>query len=104
MLKFLFILYNFIYLFSQLEDVIVRFTDDPDAPEKVKECCPGAPFVIFSVKEGVKIEFVNPIPQNGLFSKIITISDGDSYAQVAQRIAKDTKLIKSKLANILNWI
>lgn len=76
--------------------MIVNFTDDSSAPEKVKECCPGSPFLLFSVKEGVQIEFVNPIPQNGLFSKIITISDGDSHAQVVQRIAKDTKLIKSK--------
>lgn len=82
--------------FFQLEEVMVKFTDDADAPEKVKECCPGTPFVMFSVKEGVKIEFVNPIPQSGLFSKIITISDGDTYVQIAQRIAKDTKLIKSK--------
>ncbi|KAJ8976697.1 hypothetical protein NQ317_005914 [Molorchus minor] len=77
-----------------VEDVIIKYTDDKDATEKMKECCPGAPFVLFSKKSGVNIEFVNPISQNGLFSKRITISDGDDYAKVVQRLVKDEKIIK----------
>nr|XP_023027907.1 leucine--tRNA ligase, cytoplasmic isoform X1 [Leptinotarsa decemlineata] len=87
---------NSVYLANTLdvEEVVVKFTDDEEASEKMKECCPGMPFVLFSTKPGIKLEFVNPVPQNGLLSKIITISDGDSYSKIVQKIAKDSKLIK----------
>lgn len=78
----------------QVEEVIVRFTDEDGASEKMKECCPGVPFVLFSTKPGVKIEFVNPVPLNGLFSRSYLISDGDTYAKVVSRLAKDNKTIK----------
>lgn len=79
-----------------MEEVVIKFTDDKEASEKMKECCPGTPFVLFSTKPGVKVDFTNPILHNGLFSKFVTISDGDSYMKVIQRLAKDIKIIKSK--------
>ncbi|KAJ8952430.1 hypothetical protein NQ318_014522 [Aromia moschata] len=87
---------NSIYLANTLdvEEVVIKYTDDKEATEKMKECCPGAPFVLFSTRSGVKVEFVNPVSYNGLFSKWIIISDGDDYAKVAQRLIKDNKAIK----------
>ncbi|CAH1098943.1 unnamed protein product [Psylliodes chrysocephalus] len=87
---------NSSYLANTLdvEEITIKFTDDPTASEKMKECSPGAPFVLFSTKPGIKLEFINPETQNGLFSKILTISDGDTYSKVVQRLAKDTKAIK----------
>ncbi|XP_050503774.1 leucine--tRNA ligase, cytoplasmic [Diabrotica virgifera virgifera] len=85
-----------------LEEVIIKYTDDPEATEKMKECCPGSPFVLFSTKPGIKLEFINPVPQNGLFSKVLTVSDGDTYEKVVQRLAKDSKAMK-KPESIQLW-
>lgn len=68
----------------------------------MKECCPGAPFVVFSSKPGVKIEFVNPIPSSGLFSLNLPIIDGDSVKDVTQRLSKSVKKIKGDFMKNLN--
>ncbi|XP_045480160.1 leucine--tRNA ligase, cytoplasmic isoform X2 [Harmonia axyridis] len=87
---------NSSYLANTLDvdEIIVKFTDDPSATDKMKECCPGSPFVVFSSKPGVKIEFVNPIPSSGLFSLKLPILDGDSLNDVTQRLSKTVKKIK----------
>ncbi|XP_050299958.1 leucine--tRNA ligase, cytoplasmic [Anthonomus grandis grandis] len=43
---------NSIYLANTLDvdEVFIKFTDDPEATDKMKECCPGSPFVVFSIK------------------------------------------------------
>lgn len=89
---------NSVYLANTLdvEEVFVKYTDDEGATDKMKDCCPGVPFVVFSTKPGVKIEFINPIPHNGLFSQYFTISDGDTAGKVAARLAKDIRGIKSE--------
>lgn len=84
----------------KVEEVVIKFTDDKGATEKMKECCPGTPFVLFSTKPGVKVDFVNPIPHSGLFSKYITISNGDSYSKIIQRLTKDIKIIKSNFFSV----
>ncbi|KAJ8930116.1 hypothetical protein NQ314_017127 [Rhamnusium bicolor] len=75
---------NSVYLANTLDvdEVIIKYTDDEQATEKMKECCPGAPFVLFSTKPGIKIEFVNPLPHNGLFSTTIIISDEPESIQL----------------------
>lgn len=90
---------NSIYLANTLdvEEVFVKYTDEEGATEKMKDCCPGVPFVLFSTKPGVRVEFVNPIPHNGLFSQYFTISDGDVVGKISARLAKDIKGIKSEL-------
>lgn len=89
---------NTTYLANTLdvEEVFIKYTDEEGATDKMKDCCPGVPFVIFSTKPGVKVEFINPIPHNGLFSQYFTISDGDSVGKISARLAKDVKGIKSK--------
>lgn len=63
----------------------------------MKDCCPGLPFVQFSTKPGVKIDFINPVPHNGLFSRSYVISNGGSYGKLVGRLAKDNKAIKGML-------
>ncbi|XP_060530694.1 leucine--tRNA ligase, cytoplasmic [Cylas formicarius] len=91
---------NAIYLANTLdvEDLVVRYTDEDGASEKMKECCPGAPFVVFSTKSGVRVEFVNPIPGSGLFSKYIVVSDDDTYDKIVQKLVRDVKHIKDPSA------
>lgn len=72
----------------------MRFTDEAEATEKMKECCPGQPHVVFSKKAGVKIEFVNPVPHSGLFSRFLVISEGDTHAKIVRRLSKGVKAIK----------
>lgn len=85
--SFLF-MYEFNYF--QVEEVVVSYTND-EMLEKFKDCCPGSPFSQFSVKPGIMLEFVNPIPHNGLLAQFINISDGDTYSTVTHRLAKETK-------------
>ncbi|KAJ8911845.1 hypothetical protein NQ315_003323 [Exocentrus adspersus] len=87
---------NSTYLANTLDvnEVIIKFTDDENASEKMKECCPGSPFVVFLTKPGVKVNFINPVPYNGLFSKYVVISNGETYSTVVQSLCKDIKNIK----------
>jgi leucyl-tRNA synthetase len=87
---------NSVYLANTLnvDEVVVRFTDDEAAEEKMKECCPGAPFVQFATKPGVKVEFLNPVPNSGLFSQTVVVNDGDTYERVVQKLTKDVKRLK----------
>lgn len=48
----------------------------------------------FSNKPGVKIEFVNPVLHNGLFSQTLVVGDGDSQAKIVARLVKDNRFIK----------
>ncbi|XP_018328827.1 leucine--tRNA ligase, cytoplasmic [Agrilus planipennis] len=85
-----------------LEDLLLRYTDEEGAPERTKECCPGQPYIIFDTKPGVKVEFFNPEPGNGLFSFYVKIQEGDSYEKVIGRLAKDVKLLKD-IHNVEIW-
>lgn len=85
----------------QVEEVTVKFTDDADASEKMKECCPGSPFVLFSTKPGVKLELVNPVPGTGLFSRYLVISDGDTHRKIVDKLCKHFKQIKSNIWKLM---
>ncbi|GLV35682.1 Leucyl-tRNA synthetase [Carabus blaptoides fortunei] len=78
-----------------LEEVSVRYSDEPDAAEKMREeCCPGQPYISFFTRPGVNIACVNPEAHTGLFTRIVKISSGDTVTKLCARIAKDTKAIK----------
>lgn len=81
----------------QLEEINVRYSDEPDAAEKMREeCCPGQPYISFFTKPGVNITCVNPEPHSGLFTRVLKISSGDTVTNLSARIVKDTKAIKGE--------
>ena len=89
---------NLEYLKStlDLEQIEIKFTDDPSASENTKETVqPGTPFITYSVKPSVKIILENPIPRSGLFTQYINVSDGDTVSSLKEKLAKnlDLKLI-----------
>jgi len=74
----------------------VQFTDN--APEKIKEdCCPGQPFITFSVDPYVTVEAINPIPHNGLFTEYLKVMQGDDVPKLTARLAKSCRAIKGEL-------
>lgn len=80
---------------------MIKYTDE--APEKTREeCCPGAPYMNFSVKVGIPVFIINPQKYNGLFRMTIKIANTDTVENIISRISKDNKLIKSmQLINII---
>lgn len=79
-----------------VNQVIVKYTDDEGATEKMKECCPGSPFVLFSSKPGVQIEFINPIPMSGLLSINLLVYDGETLEEIGKRLIKNLGNIKGE--------
>ncbi|XP_059482469.1 leucine--tRNA ligase, cytoplasmic isoform X2 [Neocloeon triangulifer] len=76
-----------------LEGIEVHYTDN--APDKIKEdCCPGQPFITFSVDPYVSVEAINPVPQNGLFIEHLKIMQGDTVGKLAARLSKLCRGIK----------
>nr|CAD7393182.1 unnamed protein product [Timema cristinae] len=85
---------NLVYLENTLdvEDITIQFATE--GPEKTREeCCPGRPLISFSVRPSVKLRLTNPQPQNGLFSHILSVGEGDTVAKLAARLARENKLI-----------
>ncbi|XP_050477440.1 leucine--tRNA ligase, cytoplasmic isoform X1 [Bombus huntii] len=77
-----------------LEDIMIKYTDE--APEKTKEeCCPGAPYMNFSTKQGVSVCIINPQKYSGLFRTDIIIADGDTIEDIISRLLKENKIIKN---------
>ncbi|KRT82169.1 tRNA synthetase, partial [Oryctes borbonicus] len=87
---------NNVYLANtlDLEEVVVRTTDEEGATEKIKECCPGQPHIVFDTIPGVNLTFTNPTPHSGLFQQTVKILDGDSYDNVVRKLAKTSRNIK----------
>lgn len=78
----------------QLENIVIKYTDE--ASEKTREeCCPGSPYMNFSVKAGISVCIINPQRCSGLFRTTVKIMDADSVADINLRISKENKNIKS---------
>ncbi|XP_043525859.1 leucine--tRNA ligase, cytoplasmic [Frieseomelitta varia] len=77
-----------------LENIVIKYTDE--APEKTKEeCCPGAPYMNFSTKQGLSVCVINPQKYSGLFRINIKITDADTVEDIISRILKENKVIKN---------
>ncbi|XP_028521055.1 leucine--tRNA ligase, cytoplasmic isoform X2 [Apis cerana] len=77
-----------------LENIVIKYTNE--ASEKTREeCCPGAPYMNFSVKLGIPVFIINPQKYNGLFGMTIKIANADTVENIISRISKDSKLIKN---------
>lgn len=73
----------------ELESLHIRFTDEADAPEKMKEeVRPGAPYIVFRVKPFVSVTLENPIERSGLFTVNLNLNDGDTSTKFREKLAK----------------
>lgn len=73
----------------ELETLNIRFTDETDAPEKMKEeVRPGAPYIVFTVKPFVMVTLENPIERSGLFTVNLNLCEGDTCSIFREKLAK----------------
>ncbi|XP_055640354.1 leucine--tRNA ligase, cytoplasmic [Toxorhynchites rutilus septentrionalis] len=72
-----------------LETLNVRFTDEANAPEKMKEDVrPGVPYIVFTVKPFVAVTLENPVERSGLFTVVVHLSEGDTSETFRQKLAR----------------
>uniref|UniRef100_T1JCF2 leucine--tRNA ligase n=1 Tax=Strigamia maritima TaxID=126957 RepID=T1JCF2_STRMM len=85
------LLRNLTYLLStlELEHINIRFSSDTEADEKIKEeCCPGLPFIVYSIEKYVPLTLINPHPCNGLFQMRVPVYSGSTVEHLIQRMCK----------------
>ncbi|XP_063989407.1 leucine--tRNA ligase, cytoplasmic [Diachasmimorpha longicaudata] len=83
-----------------LDEVDIKFTEE--APEKTREeCCPGAPYMSFHSTPGVFVTAVNPQKCSGMFSMTVKIGEGNTGADIARKIAKNSRSIKDASSVLL---
>ncbi|XP_075235373.1 leucyl-tRNA synthetase [Lycorma delicatula] len=79
-----------------LEELELKYSTSPEAPEYVKEdCVPGVPYIIFSPPPpGVPINLVNPQAHSGLFTHTVPVRQGDTTATLIKRLGTENRHIK----------
>lgn len=76
-----------------LESLAVRFTDDATADQKMKEeVRPGVPFIVYTTKPSIKVNFENPVPRSGQFTQCLNVSQGDTVKDLKEKLAKAVNL------------
>lgn len=91
---------NRLYLANTLDvdEVVVKYTDDKEATDKMKDICPGQPHIIFKVAPGVIVNCINRIPSSGLYNRNLKISHGDTFSNVANKLANDISKDSSSIS------
>lgn len=85
-----------------LESLEVRFTDDPAAEQKMREeVRPGVPFIVYTTKPSIKVNFENPVPRSGHFTQSLNVSQGDTVKDLKEKLAKAVNL--KEIAAIQIW-
>lgn len=80
---------NYLKNTLEVETLNLRFTDEADAPEKMKEeVRPGAPYIVFTVKPFVTVTLENPIERSGLFTVNLNLCEGDTSVVFREKLAK----------------
>ncbi|XP_014609108.1 PREDICTED: leucine--tRNA ligase, cytoplasmic [Polistes canadensis] len=83
----------------ELHEIIIKYTDE--APEKTKEeCCPGFPYINFSLKPSVQMCLINPQKYIGAFSMHFKIYENDTVSTLIERIVHENKLRSVKLIEV----
>lgn len=85
------LLENSRYILNTLEvdDIEIRFSDDPRAEEVIREeCCPGQPRAVFCSDTFVNVRCVNQQPSSGCFEVSLPVLDGDTAAKVVERLGR----------------
>nr|XP_036222723.1 leucine--tRNA ligase, cytoplasmic [Bactrocera oleae] len=99
------LLNNLDYLSNTLDvvDIEVKYTDDPEAPEKTREeVRPGSPFIAFIIAPNVAVELINPIERSGLFQVNTVICEGETVQQLTEKLAKMINF-KADLSTLKLW-
>lgn len=79
----------------QVQSIELKYSDSTEASEKIREdCCPGIPYIVFSVNPSVSLTLINPQPQSGHFTCILSVRDGDNVARLAAELTRANQLIK----------
>ncbi|XP_067623331.1 leucine--tRNA ligase, cytoplasmic [Eurosta solidaginis] len=86
-----------------LDNIEVKYTDDPSAPEKTREeVRPGAPFIAFTIAPSLTVDLTNPIERSGLFQVNTVICEGDTVKQLTEKLAKQINF-KADLSTLKIW-
>lgn len=73
----------------ELDEVEVRFSDEVQAEDKVKEdCCPGQPHIVFCSDTFVNLRCINCQPSSGRFEVLVPVLDGDTAHKIVARMAR----------------
>lgn len=86
---------NLITSWLQVESIELKYSDSTEATEKIcEDCCPGIPYIVFSVNPSISLTLINPQPQSGHFTHIVRVRDGDNVARLAAQLTRANHLIK----------
>ncbi|CAD7000678.1 unnamed protein product [Ceratitis capitata] len=99
------LLNNLDYLKNTLDvdNIEIKYTDDPTAPEKTREeVRPGSPFIVFAIAPNVTVELVNPIERSGLFQVNTIVCEGETVKQLTEKLAKLINF-KADLSTLKIW-
>jgi leucyl-tRNA synthetase len=93
------ITFEIILFVTQVESIELKYSDSAEATEKIREeCCPGIPYIVFSVHPSMSLTLINPQPQSGHFTHIINVRDGDNVAKLTSQLTRTDRLRKGKKA------
>lgn len=82
---------------TQVESIELKYSDSAEATEKIREeCCPGIPYIVFSVCPSMSITLINPQPQSGHFTHVVNVRDGDNIAKLTAQLTRADQLMKGK--------
>lgn len=99
------LLNNLDYLRNTLDvdNIEVKYTDDPETPEKTREeVRPGSPFIVFTIAPNVSVELVNPVERSGLFQVNTVVREGETVKQLTEKLAKHINF-KADLKTLKIW-
>uniref|UniRef100_A0A1I8PHA6 leucine--tRNA ligase n=1 Tax=Stomoxys calcitrans TaxID=35570 RepID=A0A1I8PHA6_STOCA len=86
-----------------IEALEIKYTDDPEAPEKTREeVRPGSPFITFTVAPHVPVVFVNPVERSSLFQVNAVVSEGETSRSLKEKLAKILGF-KADLSTLKIW-
>jgi leucyl-tRNA synthetase len=78
---------------TQVGIIDLKYSDSAEATSKIREeCCPGVPYIVFGVSPSLSLTLINPQPQNGHFTQVVNVRDGDNVAKLTTQISRGKKL------------
>ncbi|XP_023719328.1 leucine--tRNA ligase, cytoplasmic isoform X2 [Cryptotermes secundus] len=87
---------SIVYLKSTLdvESIELKYSDSAEATERIREdCCPGIPYIAFTVCPSMSMTLINPQPQSGHFTHVVSVRDGDNVAKLTAQLTRADQLI-----------